>query len=94
MELFKILFDASITAAGAVLRRRNGYDTSKLDLDVFIPVAKRVHGRELDAIMDEWRKLADAFVGDEVIRRFVNAQAIELGEKIAEEYHDEMVWAS
>lgn len=92
MDFFSLFFDASIVAAGKFLRQRNGY--TSFDYDLFSQVGRRIMQAHVDTLLIEWDKLIDATVSDETRRQFVNVQAVELGDKIAAAYHDEMVWAS
>lgn len=92
MDFFTTFLNASIVTAGTLLRNRNGY--TSFDYELFSRIGKQVAQAHVDTLMVEWDKLIDANVSDETRRQFVNAQALELGDKIAAAYHDEMVWAS
>lgn len=92
MDFLTTFLNASIVTAGTLLRNRNGY--TSFDYELFSRIGKQVAQAHVDTLMVEWDKLIDANVSDETRRQFVNAQALELGDKIAAAYHDEMVWAS
>ncbi len=90
--LFSKVLDAATVTAGRILRSRNGY--TEINVELFAQCAEPIYSAAIDTLLAEWSEAIKAIVSDETLRQFVNAQAFELGNKVAESYHDEMVWMS
>ena len=92
MDAFSLIFDAATKAAVNTLRIRNKY--AAIDADLFAQVALPLYLNAGERFISEWDTACKAIVSDETLRQYVNAQALDLGEMVADAYHEEMVWAS
>jgi hypothetical protein len=92
MNAFQLVLDGAIVACGRILRQRNGY--TEFDYALLERLTRSVAKSSIDAILTEWSELVDSNATDSFVKEFVNAQAIEMGIKFADAYHNEMVWQS
>lgn len=87
-DAFTVLCDASIVAF-AELAAADGIHCKQFNLPLVASVLKEVVSSNLDSILSEWDRAAQANVGDAWLRALISTQVIDLARAAYAQYREQ-----